>query len=426
MNLKIFLPMGGKPPDKFGRGRDASSIQVSLIIAFPRFCQVLQELLVLPSASMSSTICSLIVIIFYDICFPLSAEGYEIVLVSLMQLLPSKTRQLTTTTAATTTTTITTDHHYNSHTTPAHTHKITTTNTAHTTVNTTTNHNSLETTRPFIVIILYDSRLPPPAAATFRFGSAMVVLLQCSTHQLRINVTTTTPTSETAHTFTFVTYHDTCLAPVDTFGSGRVLVAPIQTANLSSSLVAFHYATSRPPGSMVLSAQSPTFPDHHTKTFVISRYQPLHLGTLIQPLQHVLLTAPTACLTSASRQWLKSTSFLLLPSGTAIIKSITFPPVSSPATITNDDHDITTTQWNILHNYSSPSSTSVPQNVTVSAAGYSAPSSILDGALTILVQPSCNRWCSLLLQSTSSHYPALSLTYAYVSYICYKLCCILF
>jgi hypothetical protein len=111
MNLKIFLPMGEKPPDKFGRGRDASPIQVFLVIAFPRFCQALQELLVLPSATMSSTICSLIVIIFYDICFPPSAEGYEIALVSLMQLFTSKTCQLTTTTAATTTTTITTDHH---------------------------------------------------------------------------------------------------------------------------------------------------------------------------------------------------------------------------------------------------------------------------------------------------------------------------
>jgi hypothetical protein len=184
MNLNIFLPMGEKPPDKFGRGHDASLIQVSLVIAFPRFCQVLQKLLVLPSATMSSTICSLIVIIFYDNCFPPSAEGYEIALVSLMQLLSSKTRQLTTTTAATTTTTITTDHHYNSHTTPAHTHKITTTNTAHTSVNTTMNHNSLKTTHPFIVIVLYDSRLPPPPDATFHFGSAMVVLLQCSTHQL--------------------------------------------------------------------------------------------------------------------------------------------------------------------------------------------------------------------------------------------------
>jgi hypothetical protein len=421
MNLKIFLPMGEKPPDKFGRGRDVLSIQVSLVIAFPRFCHVLQELLVLPSATMSSTICSLIVIIFHDNCFPPSAEGYKIALVSSMQFLPPKTRQLITTTAATTTTTITTDHHYERHTTPAHTHKITTTNTtAHTTNNsttniTTTNHNSNKTTCPFIVIILYDSRLPPPPAATFRFGSTMVVLIQCPTHQ--------------DHQLIVITH--TRLPRTDTFG----LILLRQTAHLSSSLAAFSYATYRPTFSMVLSTLPifhcfyscfPTFPDHDTKNFIISRYHPFHLGTLTQPLQHVLFTAPTACLTSASRPWLKCTSFLLSPSGTAIIKFITFPPVSPPATITNDDHDITTNQWNILPNYGSPLSASVPQYVTVKAANYSAPSSILDGALTILVQPSRNRWCSLLLQSTSSRYPALSLTYAYVSYICYKLCCILF
>jgi hypothetical protein len=421
MNLKIFLPMGEKPPDTFGRGRDASSIQVSLVVAFPRFCQELQELLVLPSAILCSTICPLIVIILYDTCFPPSTDSREIALVYFMHLLPAKTRQLTTTTAATTITTIITDHHNNSNTTPAYMHQITTTNTtAHTTNNTTTNitttnHNSNKTTRPFIVIILYDSRLPPPPDATFRFGSTMVVLIQCPTRQ--------------DHQFIVIIH--TRLPRTDTFG----LMLQRQTAHLSSSLAAFYYATAQPTCSMVLSTQPifscfcssfPTFPDQDTKNVIISRYHPFHLGTLTQPLQHSLLTAPTACLTSASRPWLECTSFLLSPSDTAIIKIITFPPVSSPATITNDDHDITTNQWNILPNYGSPLSASVPQNVTVKDASYSAPSSILDGALTILVQPSCNMWCSLLLQSISSRYPALSLTCAYVYNICYKLCCTLF
>jgi hypothetical protein len=144
MNLKIFLTMGEKPPDTFGRGRDASSIQVSLVITSPRFCQELQELLVLPSAILCSTVCLLIVIILYDTCFPPSADGHEITLVYFMHLLPAKTRQLTTTTAAT----IITDHHNNSNTTPSYTHQITTTNTAALTTNntttniTTTNHNS--------------------------------------------------------------------------------------------------------------------------------------------------------------------------------------------------------------------------------------------------------------------------------------------
>jgi hypothetical protein len=63
MNLKIFLPMGEKPPDTFGRGGDDSPIQASLFITFPHFCQVLQEIFVLQSAILHSTVCLLIVVI---------------------------------------------------------------------------------------------------------------------------------------------------------------------------------------------------------------------------------------------------------------------------------------------------------------------------------------------------------------------------
>jgi hypothetical protein len=65
MNHKIFLPMGEKPPYKFGRGRDASGNQASIVTSFPPESQVLQELLALQPAILRSTARQFIVVIFY-------------------------------------------------------------------------------------------------------------------------------------------------------------------------------------------------------------------------------------------------------------------------------------------------------------------------------------------------------------------------
>jgi hypothetical protein len=105
-------------------------------------------------------------------------------------------------------------------------------------------------------------------------------------------------------------------------------------------------------------------------TYIISRYHPPQLQISSQPLQHVPLTAPTACIDSAFKAWLTCPFFLLLPSGTAIIRISTSPPVSYPATTKNHAHDLTNIQWNLLHTYSSPPSTSVLQHATVSPASY--------------------------------------------------------
>jgi hypothetical protein len=152
MNLKIFLPMGEKPPDTFGRGGDASSTQASLVITFLCFCQALQEFLVLPSAILHSTVCPLIAIILYDTRLPPPAVGHEIALVFFMQL-----HQLTTNTAAATITTPTV---------------ITDNNNK----NATANNN--KTAHLLIVTILYNSSLPQPPAVTFGFGSALAFLIQ--------------------------------------------------------------------------------------------------------------------------------------------------------------------------------------------------------------------------------------------------------
>jgi hypothetical protein len=105
-------------------------------------------------------------------------------------------------------------------------------------------------------------------------------------------------------------------------------------------------------------------------TYIISRYHPPQLQISSQPLQHVPLTAPTACIDSAFKAWLTCPFFLLLPFGTAIIRISTSPPVSYPATTKNHAHDLTNIQWNLLHTYSSPPSTSVLQHATVSPASY--------------------------------------------------------
>jgi MFS family permease len=104
-------------------------------------------------------------------------------------------------------------------------------------------------------------------------------------------------------------------------------------------------------------------------TYIISRYHPPKLQISSQPLQHVPLTAPTACIDSAFKAWLTCPFFLLLPSGTTTIR-ISTSPVSSPATTKNHAHDLTNIQWNLLHTYGSPPSTSVLQHATVSPASY--------------------------------------------------------
>jgi len=237
MNLKIFLPMGEKPPDTFGRGGDASPIQASLFFTFPRFRQILQEFFELQSAILRSIICPLIVIILHGTRLPPPAVGHEIALVIFSQVLPANTRQLTPTTAATTAPTIITDNHNNSFTTD----------------------NNNNTARSLIVIILYDSCLPQPPAATLGFGSALVfpiqhtaqkhkhntitpptmtacpflwssfiapafhlifgfgsaleVLLQCPTHQNKQDITTAPMTARSV-----IVLLRTCLTPADTFG----------------------------------------------------------------------------------------------------------------------------------------------------------------------------------------------------------------
>jgi hypothetical protein len=184
MNLKTFLPMGEKPPDTIGRGGDASPIQASLVITFPRFCPVLQELIVLPPATLCSTVCPLIVIILYDTCLPPPTDGQEIALVYFLQFLPANTRHLTTTTAATTTPpTIITG-----------INNITTTTTTYYT-----------TARSLIVAIFYDSCLPRPPAVTFDFGSSLVFLIHHPAQKQQHN--TSTPPTLTACLFILVIVH---------------------------------------------------------------------------------------------------------------------------------------------------------------------------------------------------------------------------
>ncbi len=78
-------------------------------------------------------------------------------------------------------------------------------------------------------------------------------------------------------------------------------------------------------------------------------------------------------------------------------------------------------------------------HATESAASFSTPSSIPDGASAKLGQPSCNRWrisdafpqYNLMLSCSSSSVilpwtMPLNLLSAYVHYICYKLCFTLF
>ncbi len=96
MNLKIFLPMGEKPPDTFGRGCDASQSQAYIVITFPWFCQNLEEFLVFLSTVLSSFVCPLLVI-FLDTSLPPPGVGYKIALQFSMPSLPAHMHQITTT-----------------------------------------------------------------------------------------------------------------------------------------------------------------------------------------------------------------------------------------------------------------------------------------------------------------------------------------
>ena len=88
MNLKIFLPMGKKPPDKFGRGDDAIPTQASLGIAFPVVHQIPEEHSVLQPATLVSTARPFIVIIWYCTGLPPCALGHRFMLVALKPPIP--------------------------------------------------------------------------------------------------------------------------------------------------------------------------------------------------------------------------------------------------------------------------------------------------------------------------------------------------
>jgi hypothetical protein len=120
--------------------------------------------------------------------------------------------------------------------------------------------------------------------------------------------------------------------------------------------------------------------------YIVHRSQSPQLG-ITQPLQHVSLMAPTACMTSAALAWLNC-QFPLLLFGPAI-------------TITIIYHQFLLLLLLQKINTTVLPSASVSPHATVGAVSYSAPSSILDGALTILVQPSCNRWSKLLPHCTT-------------------------
>jgi hypothetical protein len=70
MNLKLFLHMGEKPPDKFGRGDDATPTQVSLGIVFSSIHQIPEEPSVLRPAALTSTARPFIAVIRYSTSLP--------------------------------------------------------------------------------------------------------------------------------------------------------------------------------------------------------------------------------------------------------------------------------------------------------------------------------------------------------------------
>ena len=104
MTLKIFLPMGEKPPDIFGQGRYATPNRASLAISIPTVYQILQEFSVLRCATLRSTACPFIVVILYGTSLPPLAVDDRIVLVVSKQFSPAYWNHHTTETSTTTST----------------------------------------------------------------------------------------------------------------------------------------------------------------------------------------------------------------------------------------------------------------------------------------------------------------------------------
>ncbi len=69
--------MGEKPSNKFGRGRDASGNQASIITSFLPECQALKGLLALQPAILSSTTRQFFVVIFYG-TIPTSSNATDV------------------------------------------------------------------------------------------------------------------------------------------------------------------------------------------------------------------------------------------------------------------------------------------------------------------------------------------------------------
>ncbi len=88
MSLKISLPIGEKPPDKFGRGDDAIPTQASLGIAFPIVHQIPEEHSMLQPSALTSTAHPCIVVIWYFTGLPPRAHGHRFMLVALKPRIP--------------------------------------------------------------------------------------------------------------------------------------------------------------------------------------------------------------------------------------------------------------------------------------------------------------------------------------------------
>ncbi len=139
----------------------------------------------------------------------------------------------------------------------------------------------------------------------------------------------------------------------------------------------------------------------------LCRCHPQWHGLSHKKIQHVPVTAPTARITPASMAWYTYQLLLLAcgPTMPQIISFYTVSPVSPTVLTTKTDHNTAITNWYIPQFYCTPTSASLCLYAISGAARYSAPSSILDGALATIGQPSCNKWmniCYLFLDTNSS------------------------
>jgi hypothetical protein len=221
----------------------------------------------------------------------------------------------------------------------------------------------------FIVVLIHVTEPPPTGASKSNPLAGFGPITSLPAHLYRPTRTTTTPHCKTALPFCGVSIYDFCLWPMR--GSGIPMGASRQ----------FWF---------------PHMSQHHTPNLNFRSFSTLLVNDICSPSSVVDYGYELL-----SPMQYPSTYFLVTCIPNHIIGNVNTATMTTMTPFPHIYYHALIHALIRLHSNTHPRYLPlVIPHTTVGAANYSAPSSIHDGALTILVQPSCDMWHKLMLHKT--------------------------